>query len=77
MDRIWHFLAGRSVDLADRIEAAIRIGVTRLPAFPLIGRLRADAGRELVLPDIQYRIGYFVQDGRILIASVRSTKEGA
>ncbi len=29
MDRIWHFLADRDVDLADRAEAVIRAGADR------------------------------------------------
>ena len=75
MDRIWHFLAERDVDLADRIEAAIREGIERLVDFPHLGRPRRDGSRELSLPQIQYRVGYVVGDDRILIAAVRSTRE--
>ncbi|MDO7844109.1 type II toxin-antitoxin system RelE/ParE family toxin [Sphingomonas immobilis] len=77
MDRIWHFLAERSPDLADRIEVALRDGAKRLIDFPYLGRPRRDGSRELSLPAIQYRIGYLVRDDDILIAAVRSTRENA
>jgi plasmid stabilization system protein ParE len=77
MERIWHFLAKRRIDLADHTEAAIRQGVERLVHLPHLGRPNADGGRELLLASIQYKIGYVVRDDSILIATVRSTKEAS
>ncbi len=77
MERIWHYLAERSVEYADRVEAVVRAGVERLVDFPEMGRPRGDGGRDLLLSRIQYRIGYFVSDDRIVIATVRSTREAA
>lgn len=76
MDRIWHFFARHSVDLADRTEAALRSAVTRLLDFPEMGQPRPRLGiRELLLAEIQYRIGYRALDDELLIVSVRSTRE--
>lgn len=75
MERIWHFLADRTLELAERTELAIRQGAERLVRFPSLGRPTSDGGRELLLPSIQYTIGYFVKDDSILIATVRSTRE--
>jgi plasmid stabilization system protein ParE len=75
LDRIWHFLADRSVEWADRTEAGIFAGVERLIDFPGLGRPRSDGGRELSLPAIQYVVAYTVQDDDILITAVRSTRE--
>lgn len=78
MDSVWHFLAQRNVAFAERAEAIIRASVGRLVEFPLLGRVRPGGGRELSLPQIQFRVGYYVfEDDRILIATIRSTREGA
>lgn len=78
MERIWHFLADRSVELADRIEGAIRERVLRLEQFPMLGRPKDGLGiRELSLVDLQYRVAYVLTDDQVRIASVRSTRENA
>lgn len=77
MDRIWLFLAERGVDLADRAEALIRSRVGRLLDYPMLGRRSESLGaRVLSLVDLQDRVVYTIEDDQVLIAAVRSTKEG-
>ncbi|TPG40999.1 type II toxin-antitoxin system RelE/ParE family toxin [Sphingomonas koreensis] len=76
LDRLWQFLADRSVDLADRIEERIRIRAESLIVMPHQGRpIPGRPERELPIPDVQYVIVYAIGDDAIRILRVWSTRQ--
>lgn len=72
----WQFLAERSVDHADRVEARINDRADALKRFPYLGRLDKRTGtRFLSIPDIQFLIDYRIDDDEVRILQVWSTKQ--
>ena len=76
VDRLWCFLADRSVELADRIEERLRTRAESLIAHPHQGRpIAGRPERELPIPDVQYVIVYTAEEGTIRILRVWSTRQ--
>ena len=72
----WQYLAERSVDHADRVEARINDRAGALKRFPYLGRLDKRSGtRFLSIPDIQFLIDYRIDDDEVRILQVWSTRQ--
>lgn len=70
------FLADRDVALADRVERRLTMAADLIGSFPNLGRAAGPGGvRRLSLPDIQYTIDYRVDQDRVLIRKVLSTRQ--
>jgi plasmid stabilization system protein ParE len=77
LENHWQFLAERSVDHADRVEARINDRADTLKRFPYLGRLDKRTGtRFLSIPDIQFLIDYHIDDDEVRILQVWSTRQG-
>ena len=76
VDRLWRFLADRSIELADRIEERIRTRAESLIAHPHQGRpIAGRSERELPIPDVQYVIVYAAEEDAIRILRVWNTRQ--
>ena len=76
VDRLWRFLADRSIELADRIEERIRTRAESLIAHPHLGRpIAGRSERELPIPDVQYVIVYAAEEDAIRILRVWNTRQ--
>lgn len=74
-DRIWFFNAGRSVELAERIEARLDDRVATLSGVPGQGRPVGRTRRQLSIPDIQLVVRYRIDEDAIRILRVWHTRE--
>jgi plasmid stabilization system protein ParE len=76
VDRLWQFLADRSIDHADRVEERIRARAESLIIHPHQGRpIPGRIERELPIADVQYVIVYTVAEDAIRILRVWSTRQ--
>ena len=73
---LWMFLAERNVAYADRVEARLKQAAELIGTMPLIGRAGATSEtREWSVVDVQYVLEYRVDEDRVLILRVRSTRQ--
>lgn len=70
------FLADRNVDYADRVDARLSEAADLLGAMPRIGRPGSTPATRLWSGvDVQYVLEYRLDDNRVLIARVWSTRQ--
>lgn len=76
VQRLWLFLADRDPGYADRVEARLREAADLVGKLPRIGRPGATPDTRLwSVIDVQYVLEYRIDDDRVLIARVRSTRQ--
>ena len=74
-DRIWFFLAERSVEWADRVEARIDDRVASLSGVPRQGRPAGRSHCDLSIPDINLVVRYRVDEDAIRILEMWDTRQ--
>ena len=75
-EAIWHFLADRNPDYADRTERRLEARTGSLRQMTNQGRPSGGSGlRLLSIPDIQLVVAYRVEEDEIRIMAVRSTAQ--
>ena len=72
---MWHFLADRNPDHADRTEERLEVRVASLRHAPNQGRSSEAGLRLLSIPDVQLVVAYRVEDDQVSIMAVRSTAQ--
>lgn len=74
--RIWMFLAERSVAHADRVEARLKQAAEVIGTMLLIGRAGTTSEtREWSVMDVQYVLECRVDEDRVLMLRLRSTRQ--